>query len=277
AADGHPGVRALVYIASFNLDVGESTSAMAAKFPGGQLGPALNPVTVPIPGGGTATDLYIKQDEFPAVFAADVPLEVAELMAATQRPITAAALDGEATKAAWKTIPSWTMITTQDLAIPAESMRFMAERAGSHTVEIDASHAVTVSEPDAVAELIDKAARGELQRGRGAPSRTIRPRRTPLIDKAARGRHQRDRGVQSRTTCPSGVPRTAVTSSPAAAASDPYSSTVRSRPPLSTSIRRFISANMAGSSPEPPWVSITTTRPRGPAASAHRRRISRAS
>lgn len=160
AADGHPGVRALVYIASFNLDVGESTSAMAAKFPGGQLGPALNPVTVPIPGGGTATDLYIKQDEFPAVFAADVPLEVAELMAATQRPITAAALDGEATKAAWKTIPSWTMITTQDLAIPAESMRFMAERAGSHTVEIDASHAVTVSEPDAVAELIDKAARG---------------------------------------------------------------------------------------------------------------------
>lgn len=160
AADGHPGVRALVYIASFNLDVGESTSAMAAKFPGGQLGPALNPVTVPIPGGGTATDLYIKQDEFPAVFAADVPLEVAELMAATQRPITAAALDAVATKAAWKTIPSWTMITTQDLAIPAESMRFMAERAGSHTVEIDASHAVTVSEPDAVAELIDKAARG---------------------------------------------------------------------------------------------------------------------
>ena len=64
-----------------------------------------------------------------------------------------------ATKAAWKSIPSWTMVTRQDLAIPADSMRFMAERAGSTTVEIDASHAVTVSQPDAVADLIDDAAR----------------------------------------------------------------------------------------------------------------------
>ena len=93
------------------------------------------------------------------MFAADVPSEVAELMAATQRPIAASALEDRATKAAWHTIPSWTMVTTQDLAIPADSMRFMAERANSSTVEIDASHAVTVSQPGAVAELIDEAAR----------------------------------------------------------------------------------------------------------------------
>jgi pimeloyl-ACP methyl ester carboxylesterase len=159
AADGDRDVRALVYIASFSPDKGESTSGLAAMFPGGQLGPALHPVPFPLPGGGTGTDLYIKQDQFHAVFAADVPRRVTDLMAATQRPIAAAALDEKATRTAWKTIPSWTLVTTEDLAIPAESMRFMAKRAKSHTVEIKASHAVTVSRPDAVADLIDKAAR----------------------------------------------------------------------------------------------------------------------
>ena len=159
AADGAPGVTALVYIASFNLEPGESTAELAAKFPGGQLGPALDSVPFPIAGGESGTDLYIKQDRFREVFAADVPSEAAELMAATQRPIAASALEDRATKAAWHTIPSWTMVTTQDLAIPADSMRFMAERASSSTVEIDASHAVTVSQPDAVADLIDQAAR----------------------------------------------------------------------------------------------------------------------
>ncbi|MFY1669884.1 alpha/beta fold hydrolase [Plantactinospora sp. WMMB334] len=159
AADGHPDVRALVYIASFSLDKGESTAELAARFPGGQLGPALNPVPFPLPGGDTGTDLYITQDEFRRVFAADVPRDVAELMAATQRPIAATALEDRATRAAWRSIPSWTMVTTQDLAIPADSMRFMAKRAGSYTVEIDASHAVTVSEPGAVADLIDRAGR----------------------------------------------------------------------------------------------------------------------
>jgi pimeloyl-ACP methyl ester carboxylesterase len=154
AADGVPGVKALVYIASFNLEVGESTGELAAKFPGGELGPALDPV--PFPAG---TDLYIQQDEFRRVFAADVAPEVTELMAATQRPITASALEDKATKAAWKTIPSWTMVTLQDLNIPAEAMRYMAKRAGSTIVEIEASHAVTVSHPDAVADLIDAAAR----------------------------------------------------------------------------------------------------------------------
>ena len=104
--------------------------------------------------GETAADLYIEQEKFPEVFAADVPPHVASLMAVTQRPILGGALEEKATRAAWKSIPSWTMVTRQDLAIPAASQRFMAERAGSSTVEIDASHAVTVSQPNAVADLI---------------------------------------------------------------------------------------------------------------------------
>lgn len=159
AAVGHPNVKALVYIASFILEPGETTSELAGKFPGGELGPALNTVPFPLPNGDTGNDLYIKQDEFRRVFAADVAPEVTELMAATQRPITEAALNEPATEAAWKSIPSWNMVTTADLAVPAESMRFMGERAKSTTVEIDASHAVTVSHPDAVADLIGEAAR----------------------------------------------------------------------------------------------------------------------
>ncbi len=112
AADGHPNVKALVYIGSFLLDKCESTAQLAAKFPGAQLGPALNPVPVRLPDGSTGDDLYIKQDEFRRVFAADVPEEVAALMAATQRPITAAALEEPATRAAWRTIPSWNTVTT---------------------------------------------------------------------------------------------------------------------------------------------------------------------
>lgn len=159
AAEGHPGVRALVYVASFLLDEGESTGDLAGKFPGNELGTALRPVPVQGPDGQTVDDLYIEQEKFHAIFAADVPADDAELMAVTQRPIIADALADTATKAAWKTIPSWTLVTLQDLAVPAEAQRFMAERASSHVVEVDASHAVTVSRPDVVAQLIDEAAR----------------------------------------------------------------------------------------------------------------------
>ena len=163
AADGHPDVKALVYVASFILEPGESTGELAAKFPGGELGPALKTLPVPLPDGKEGSDLYIKQDQFRRVFAADVPKDVTALMAATQRPITAAALEEPATGAAWKTIPSWNLVTTEDLAIPAESMRFMGQRANSHTLEIKASHAVAVSQPDAVADFITQAADATLR------------------------------------------------------------------------------------------------------------------
>ena len=159
AADGNPRVQALVYVASFILEPGESTGELAAKYPGGELGPALNPVPLAAAGGPDAADLYIRQDRFRAVFAAAVPEEVAALMAVAQRPIVGDALEEKATRAAWKNIPSWNLVTLQDLAVPAESQRFMGERAGSHNVEIEASHAVAVSQPEAVARLIVEAAR----------------------------------------------------------------------------------------------------------------------
>lgn len=159
AADDHPQVKALVYVASFILEQGESTGELAAKFPGGELGPALKPVPLDSADGAEAADLYIQQDKFREVFAADVPEDVAALMAVTQRPIIGDALEEKATRSGWKDIPTWNLVTLRDLAVPAESQRFMGERAGSHNVEIDASHAVTVSQPEAVARLIRQAAR----------------------------------------------------------------------------------------------------------------------
>ncbi len=156
AADGHPRVKALVYVASFLLEEGESTGELAGKYPGSELGSALRPVPVRGPDGQTVDDLYIDQEKFQQ---ADVPADVAELMAVTQRPIIGDALADKATKAAWRTIPSWTLVTLQDLAVPAEAQRFMAQRASSSAVEVDASHAVTVSRPDVVARLIEEAAR----------------------------------------------------------------------------------------------------------------------
>ncbi|MCX5355754.1 alpha/beta fold hydrolase [Streptomyces mirabilis] len=157
AAAGDPEVKALVYIAAFAPQVGESALELSNKFPGSTLGATLNSVSFPLSGGGTGTDLYIKADKFHDQFAADVPTSVTDLMAATQRPVAASALDEKATEAAWKTIPSWDLITTQDKNIPPASQRFMAQRAHAHTVEVKASHAVAVSRPAAVTRLIEQA------------------------------------------------------------------------------------------------------------------------
>ncbi|MFJ5272757.1 alpha/beta fold hydrolase [Streptomyces sp. NPDC088358] len=159
AAADSPQVKALVYVAAFAPDKGESALELSNKFPGSTLGAALDPVPFPLPGGGTGTDLYIKADKFHHQFAADVPEPVTDLMAATQRPVAASALDEKATTAAWKTIPSWDLVTTQDYNIPPAAQRFMARRAHAHTVEIKASHAVSVSHPGAVTRLIEQAAR----------------------------------------------------------------------------------------------------------------------
>ncbi|MFD0471200.1 alpha/beta hydrolase [Nonomuraea thailandensis] len=129
------------------------------KFPGSTLPDALDPTPFTLPGGGTGTDLYIKADKFRHQFAADVPAGQAALMAATQRPIAQSALEEKAEVAAWQDKPSWDVITTQDLNIPAAVQRFMAERAGAHVTEVRASHSVAVSHPKTVARVIESAAR----------------------------------------------------------------------------------------------------------------------
>ena len=159
AAEGNSNVTALVYIASFLAEPGESLADLVEKFPGAELGSAAQPVPYPTSDGGTAIELFIDQERFNALFAGDVDPTVAQQMAVTQRPLALAAFEAPATYAAWKSIESWVLLAAQDLAIPAELTRFMSERASAHLVELDASHAVTVSQPGAVTELILEAAR----------------------------------------------------------------------------------------------------------------------
>jgi pimeloyl-ACP methyl ester carboxylesterase len=161
---GAGDIAGLVYICAFAPDTGESAFTLADKYAGSDnpadhstLAGALEPVAR---ADGT-TDLYIAQDRFHAQFCADVPLAEAKRMAATQRPATKEALievTGE--RPLWKEIPSCFVVGEQDRNIPARTQRFMAQRAGAKRVlEIPgASHAVAVSQPRAVADMILEAA-----------------------------------------------------------------------------------------------------------------------
>jgi len=158
AATGNHNVKALVYVAAFAPEAGETAAELSARFPGSTLGDTLAP-PIALPSGGS--DLYIQQDKFGAQFAADVPEEQTKLMAVTQRPITVAALNEPSGEPAWKMIPSWFIFGDRDKNIPLKAHSFMAERAGSkETVVVKgASHVVMVSHPEAVAKLINKAAK----------------------------------------------------------------------------------------------------------------------
>jgi pimeloyl-ACP methyl ester carboxylesterase len=156
AANGNSNVKALVYVAAFAPDVGESSITLSGKFPGSTLGNAL--VSIALPGGGQ--DLYIQVDKFHAQFAADISSAEAALMAATQRPVTQAALAEESAHASWKRLPSYMIYGSADLNIPPAVLKFMAERAQARKTVVlkGASHALTVSQPDKVASLIREAA-----------------------------------------------------------------------------------------------------------------------
>lgn len=158
AAVDRPNVVALVYVAGFAPDIGESSLSLSAMFPGSTLGDALQPVAMA--DGGQ--DLFIQLDKFPTQFAADVPADQAALMAATQRPVTYAALAELTTAAAWKTLPTYFIYGTEDRNIPPQVLAFMAERAGARETRVigGASHALMVSHPDEVAAVIIDAAEG---------------------------------------------------------------------------------------------------------------------
>lgn len=149
-------VKALVFIAAFQPDEGETAGALNEMFPGSLLTPE-NLDVVPNPLGGS--DLTLRPERFADVYAADVEPGQAAVMAVGQRPIDPAALGeplpGEAT---WRTIPSWALVSTRDRSLPSGILRFMASRADSRVVEIDSSHAVPVSHPVAVTEVIVEAA-----------------------------------------------------------------------------------------------------------------------
>ncbi|MEU5890713.1 alpha/beta hydrolase [Streptomyces sp. NPDC047461] len=150
----------LVYVAAYVLQEGESLGELQGRFPLSPLVSNLKQWTYPVPVGDPAVEVTIAEDAFPAVFAADVPAEVTKVLAATQRPLAAAAFEEPAPVAAWQTKPSWALVAGADQAINPEVERFGAERAGATIVESEgASHAVAVSRPKEVADLIREAVR----------------------------------------------------------------------------------------------------------------------
>jgi pimeloyl-ACP methyl ester carboxylesterase len=161
AAGGRPNVKALVYIAAFAPDEGESVLGLTALYPGSKLPAATRPRPYALPAGGVGIDTYIDPDQFQDVFVGDVPAGTAAIMAASQRPLSLAAGIGKTREVAWKTIPSWYMVATEDHAIPPDAERFMARRARSQTVEVAGSHAVMVAHARPVADLIRSAANQE--------------------------------------------------------------------------------------------------------------------
>ena len=160
AAQGNANVKALVFIAGFAPEPGESAADLSGKFPGGTLGPTLAP---PVPLGDGTNDLYIQPDKYPVQFCDDLSESVAAFMAVTQRPATDLALNEKASgAAAWKTIPSWFVWGELDKNIPAVAHRFMAERAKAReAIEVKgASHVVFMSHAETVGKLILRSAGG---------------------------------------------------------------------------------------------------------------------
>jgi pimeloyl-ACP methyl ester carboxylesterase len=149
-----PKVAGLVYIAAFAPDKGESVSSLSKDPPPGASVP---PVLPPQDGF-----LLLDKAKFPAAFAADVTPELASFMANSQVPWGLDAVAGAIDDPAWRTKPSWYLVTTEDKMIPPEAQRFMAKRAGSAAIEVKGSHSVYVSQPQAVAQFIEEAARGAL-------------------------------------------------------------------------------------------------------------------
>jgi pimeloyl-ACP methyl ester carboxylesterase len=145
-----PNVAGLVYITAFAPDKDESVSTLIAN---PQPGAPTPPILPPKDGY-----LFLDKAKFPASFAGDVDAETAAFMADSQVPWGVEALEGKITAPAWKTTPSWYLVVTDDKMIPPPAQRFMSERAGSTVVEVPGSHAVYVSNPQAVAALIAKAA-----------------------------------------------------------------------------------------------------------------------
>jgi pimeloyl-ACP methyl ester carboxylesterase len=145
-----PKVAGLVYITAFAPDKGESVNTLIANPPPGAPVPPILP-----PKDGY---LFLDQAKFPAAFAGDVDANTAEFMANSQVPWGVDALGGQITDPAWKTKPSWYLLVTDDRMIPLPAQRFMSDRAGSTTMQVPGSHAVYVSDPRAVAALIETAA-----------------------------------------------------------------------------------------------------------------------
>jgi pimeloyl-ACP methyl ester carboxylesterase len=158
AATDASGVVGLVFVAAFAPDTDERLGDVAATSKDSLLGTAQVQREYPTGlGGATAPEFLVDPTRFREVFAADLPAEQAAVLAATQRPVAAAAFSDPSGPPAWKSLPSWAVVATGDKAAGTDIVRSMAQRAGAEIVEVDASHVVMVSQAQAVTELILKA------------------------------------------------------------------------------------------------------------------------
>ncbi|WP_238008536.1 alpha/beta fold hydrolase [Dactylosporangium sp. AC04546] len=155
AATGNANVKALVYVAAFAPDEGDTVPGLQYRYPGSQVTPeALDFRPHP-----TGADAYIKKELFRDAFAGDLPKATASLMWAGQRPLNASTFEEPSGVPAWRTIPSWYLAARNDHVIPVAAQRFMAQRAGSRVTEVAASHVAMMSQPVATVDLIMRAAR----------------------------------------------------------------------------------------------------------------------
>jgi pimeloyl-ACP methyl ester carboxylesterase len=152
-------VRALVYLAGYALEAGESLGELQGRFPDSDLAAALVTTSFPVEGAEPGTDVSVEVAKFPAIFAHDVDPELAKVLAVSQRPLAAAAFAEPASAAAWQTKPAWGVVSTSDHTINPEVERFGYQRAGMKQVELDSSHLVMLSHPKAVADVIREAVR----------------------------------------------------------------------------------------------------------------------
>jgi pimeloyl-ACP methyl ester carboxylesterase len=147
-------VVALVYVAAFAPDEGERLGEVAADSKDSVLNSALVPLHYPIEGGEPAVEFAIDLGMFREAFAADVPPEQTAVLAAGQRPAAEAAFSEASGAPAWKRLPSWAVVATGDKAAGADVTRSMAERAGATITEVEGSHLIMVSQPQAVTDVI---------------------------------------------------------------------------------------------------------------------------
>jgi pimeloyl-ACP methyl ester carboxylesterase len=159
AATGNEQVKTLAFFSGWMPDEGESIAQVFETSEGSLVGPALRPVPFTGQDGSEGgQDLYLDPEQFHAVFAADVDRGTSDVMAATQRPWSGAGFYEPSGPPAWKTLPCWYLLCTEDKAIPPATQRFMAERANARIQEVPASHASMVSQPEAATQLILQAA-----------------------------------------------------------------------------------------------------------------------
>jgi pimeloyl-ACP methyl ester carboxylesterase len=167
AAAGTDNVVGLVFVNAYALEVGESCIDAGRAFPKTTFATSLRYAECPGPNGKTAIDLYQTFEAFPRSVAGGLPADRAAVLAAVQRPIAASALDDKAPAAAWKTLPSWYVVGTEDQAIHPEAQRFMARRARANTIEVEGSHLALISRSHEIACHIENAVNATAG---GAPS-----------------------------------------------------------------------------------------------------------